>query len=320
MSDALSTYPGFARPIPSPTNAWLEAWYGASVTAIRLGSGAAVPVPFLFWNAHCLILNGIADADAVEGLLLRRYGMRARLVNPDNLLEPKPESGKAFVQLWAPDYQGTALGPLKAVFASVAVEPRRGCPADHRDLSHSWWWWYYGGSVVNQEFKETVWEMPARLGALEIAYQSDVKGVRLLENGTVALRLRCELKSASRWLILHGEGGEDTGRESGYEERLRRYTEKLAGRKGLPARFVTVSRRCHDDGENEVDLVGAKLVGDRADGLMSFRGRGNDFYLGRDTTVREKLEAVGFEPVAWDFLADYSGAVKIYDGRGSARV
>jgi len=320
MSEALSTYPGFARPIPSPTNTWLTPWYGSTVVPITLGSGATVPVPMLFWNTQSLVLHGVADADAVDGLLLREYGLRAQLVNPDNLLEPKPDGGKAWVQIWAPDYQATTVGPIKAVFASVAVESRRGCPADHQGLGHGWWWWYYGNSVVNHEFKQNVWGMPSRLGVLETAYQTDVKGARLVENGSIALRLRCDLKNHTRWLILNGEGGDDAGREPGYEERLRRYCEKLAAGKGKPARLVVVSRRRHDDGENDVDLVGAKLLGDRPDGALSFRGKGSDFYTGKDTAVRYKLEAVGFEPVAWDYYTDYSGVVKIYDDQGSARL
>jgi hypothetical protein len=319
MSEALSTYPGFARSVPSPTSAWLDPRYGSSVVPIKLGSGAVVPVPMLFWNACALVLHGVADPDAVDGLLLGRYGLRARLVNPDNLLEPKSAGGKAWVQIWGPDYQGTTMGPIKAVFASVAVEPRRRCPVEHQGLIHSWWWWYYGNSVVNHEFKRDVWGVPSQLGVLETAYHTDAKGVRLLEDGQVALRLGCDLAGLRRWLIVNGEGAETPGTgEAGHEQRLRRYCEKLAGSRGKPASFVTVARRCHDDGENEVDLVGAKLIGDRPDGTIPFRGKGNDFYAARDTTVRYKLEAVGFEPVAWDFYTDYSGVVKIYDERGRA--
>ena len=56
----------------------------------------------------------------------------------------------------------TTVGPIKAVFASILVEPRATCPTRHRDpkLPHFWWWWYYGNSVVNSEFKRDVWGSP----------------------------------------------------------------------------------------------------------------------------------------------------------------
>lgn len=320
MGEALSTYPGFAGPIPTDSSAWVDARHRSSVQAVTLRSGAVVPVPMLFWEAQALVLHGVADAGAVDWIL-RDYRLRSQQVNPANLFEPKSGSGKTWVQVWAPHYEGTTVGPIKAVLAWVAVEPPRGSDPDRAQLPHVWWWWYYGDSVINDEFKRDVWGVPAQLAVIETAYLSETKTVRLVENGRIALRLRCRLTGRGRrWAIVNGEAADSEGfAESGFEARLRKYSEKLSRGEGKPARSVSVAHRTHDDGTNEVELVGARLLGSRADGMIPFSADTDECYLGRDTAVRAHLEEVGFEKLAWDFYSHYSGVVKIYDAWGSGR-
>jgi hypothetical protein len=161
MTKALSTYPGFSYPLPAnPTSANDTEWLGKYVDAARsvsLPSGTAVSLPLLFWEARALVLHGTADAEAVDGLVLADRELRAFRVAP----------GKAGIYIWAPDYGGVSVGPIKSVFAALAVRSRPACPAGHEALPHMCWWWYYGNSVVNQEFKREAWGVENQLAVVE---------------------------------------------------------------------------------------------------------------------------------------------------------
>jgi hypothetical protein len=345
MSEALSTSPGFAEPMPAEQSNWL-ARHRDTASVIKLRSGASVAVPMFYWEARALVLNGVADADAVGGLpSFRDRGLRVAHVDPETL-NPSPGSGRAVVAIWAPDYGGTTVGPIKAVFASVAVEKRATCPESHQGLGHVWWWWYYGNSPVNQEFKRDVWGIiPNELAQIETTYDRALKGVRLLEHGRVALRLRLDTGDAQRVGSWHVLKIDPPGRAAG-GPRAEARTEadvlaRLAAQGGQPGRapggpragaapvpaseplsFVTVAHRGGDDGENEVELFGGKTWGVKADmegGKVPYDAARDVFYLGADTALKKRLEAVDFQPVAWDYFTGYNGVVKIYDDKGRAQ-
>jgi hypothetical protein len=199
MSTAQSTYPAFASPAPSGSARWFKERFAESSTRtkpVTLKSGAVVPIPLLFWDSRALCIEGHADADAVD-LLLRDQGLRAA--------RPR-ESDRAVVLIWASDYGGTTLGPHKAVYALVRIEPPRECrkeeeeqlarrPSWHRALdeyrqypmtsdedadgrvTHWVFWWYYGTSAVNQEFVRDVWGIPNELATVETSYIGDTRGL-----------------------------------------------------------------------------------------------------------------------------------------------
>ena len=348
MSD-LSTHSGLlSPPLPSMAADWIDATRGDAVP-VTLKSGAIVSVPLVMWDTQALVLYGTADADAVDRVL-RHHGLRAVRVEAAHLLREAPRSSRVAVQLWAPDYGGTSVGPIKAVFASIPVKPRQTCSIEHRSLVHVWWWWYYGNSVVNQEFKRDVWGVPNDLSIVETSYRNDAKSVRLLEKGGIALRLHLAPRRADLILIDDRAAGGNPARvknQAEADKELQARSEALrtfAAHKAMaeadddhkvarqfakdhpePAfRFVFVARREHDDGENDVSFIGSKLAGDRPDGLITFRGEkegGQDeCYRGAGTEVDKRLTEVDFQPVAWDFLTTYNGIVKMYDDKARAKV
>src|SRR5215467_10622255 len=126
MSTAQSTYPAFASPAPSGDAGWFRERFAESSTRtkpVTLKSGAVVPIPLLFWDARALCIEGHADADAID-LLLRDQGLRAARTGG---------SEGAVVQIWGPDYGGTTLGPHKAVYALVRIEPPRQCRKEEEE-------------------------------------------------------------------------------------------------------------------------------------------------------------------------------------------
>jgi hypothetical protein len=344
MSEALSTFPGLASPIPTDATRWLTYKYRDARGRAPLTSRAVVPIPMFFWDARALVLHGTADADSVDGLL------------PAGLSAQRNPKGRVAIDIWAPDYGGTTVGPIKAVFASIAVEPRRSCSRRHRALGHAWWWWYYGNSVVNHAFKREVWGVPnVELGVIETSYEGAVKTVRLLENGHVALRLKLAPRDHLAWHIVQADADPSrpdwVASESGVVAKLTelsnmfvtleqrkdaerqsagseppRFPEHSADEGPGPFRFVTVARRAQDDGENDVEMLGAKMKGEQEPfWTMGFKrdikggqAEGADeFYLREGSTVQKLLTSVGFAEDSWDFYTSYNGVVAMYDEKGS---
>ena len=298
MSTAHSTYPAFATPTPSGSTVWFKQRFTeSSITTkpVTLKSGAVVPIPLLFWDARALCIEGHADADAID-LLLRDQGLRAA--------RPAGSEG-AVVQIWAPDYGGTTLGPHKAVYALVRIEPPRQCRKEEEEqlarrqswskkvsvddgggrVDHWAFWWYYGTSPVNQEFVRDVWGIPNNeLATIDTSYVPEYppeRRLRLLEDGGVALRLK----------IAKGDPG--------------------AQRMPL---FRTVARRAHDTGENWVD---ANVWGPVEEGKI---GRDDgQFQLRKDSRIEKQLTRVSFEPARWRFFGGYEGIVEIWDEKGSGK-
>jgi hypothetical protein len=280
MSDAVNTAPGFARPFRSEHNVWLDQYQDAMTPIVLPASGVTISVPLLFWEVQALCLDGTADAGAVD-VVLQKHGLQALEVNPANPDEPQPQSGRAHVQIWAPDYGGTTVGPIKALYGAIYVAPRRHCRHEHPDAaSHLFWWWYYSNSSTNHEFKRDVWGIPNQLAAIETAYLTHTKEVRLLEDGRPALRLRLDTAAAQR---IDG-------------------VETLA--------FQTVAQRAHDDGENPVELQDYGPI---------YVSPDYDFYLGKNTEVERQLDDVDFTPLTARFHGGYNGVVKMYDAKGSPR-
>ena len=317
MTKALSTFPGASYPLPAnPTSANDTEWLAKYIDAappISLSSGTVVPLPLLFWEARALVLHGVADAEAVDGLVLADRGLRALHVTP----------GKAWIDIWVPDYGGVGVGPIKSVFAAIVVRPRPTCPASHAALPHTCWWWYYGNSVVNQEFKRETWGVENQLAVVETAYRGDTKSVRLLENGRMALRLKLGARDHWKWMIMKKDP-EDVAydaidkRLAEISRAITKGTKRAAGAPEAPFTFVSVANRKTDDGENEVELIGAKILGSRSDTAIPYDEDRDEFSCGVGTTVEKSLKDIGFKPIAWDFYTTYNGVVKIYDGKGRA--
>jgi Flavin containing amine oxidoreductase len=342
MSEALSTFPGLATPIPveEDRNRWFVHKYRDYRARVTLKPGAVVPIPMFFWDARALVLHGTADPDAVDAFL------------PSGLHAARDKEGKAAVDIWAPDYGGTTVGPIKVMFASIQVAPRITCPKSHKSLSHAWWWWYYGNSPINQQFKREVWGIGgSQLGVVETSYAERVKTARLLEDGQTAVRLKFAARSSLKWHIVSNANFDEIGAESDIGKRLAELSEQLvkqqeadelskeryapdkgAGTGGAtaptggpskpagpaPLCFVSVAGRSTDDSENEVELVGAKLKGS-AEPFMSikFEDGKDEFHLKEGSVVEKRLSSVGFKEMSWDFYASYNGVVQIYDEKGS---
>jgi hypothetical protein len=226
------------------------------------------------------------------------------------------------VQIWAPDYGGTTLGPHKAVYALVRIDPPRQCRKEEeeslamrpgwRDAVRAWrastkvsaddggsrvdhwaFWWYYGTSPVNQEFIRDVWGIPNELATIETSYLSDMPGLRLLEDGGVALRIRIARATHP--------GPSATA------------AERMPGRAPMPQLFRTMARRAHDTGENWVEM---NVRGSVEEGLIA-RDDGK-FQLRKESRIEKQLRSVSFEPARWWFFG-YEGIVEIWDEKGSGK-
>ena len=296
MSTAHSTYPAFATPTPSRSTDWFKQRFAessATTKPVTLKSGAVVPIPLLFWDARALCIEGHADADAID-LLLRDQGLRAA--------RPAGSEG-AVVQIWAPDYGGTTLGPHKAMYALVRIEPPRQCRKEEEeqlDRRTSWkkvnadagggrvdhwaFLWYYATSPVNQEFVRDVWGIPnSELAIIDTSYPEYLleRRLRLLEDGGVALRLKtAKGEPASQRMPL----------------------------------FRTVARRAHDTGENWVEV---NIWGHVEEG--SIARHDGQFQLRKDSRIEKQLTRVSFEPTGWRFFWGYEGIVEIWDEKGSGK-
>jgi len=327
MSDALSTFPGYGSPIPGKNEKgesedkykWFLEMYRDYRGRATLKSGAVVPIPMFFWDARGLLLHGTADADVVDGQLL-----------PSGLRAQRSTEDKAQVQIWAPDYGSTTVGPIKAVFTSIRVSARRTCPPSHKDLEHWWFWWYYGNSVVNQQFKREVWGiLNNELGVIEHLFDAPTKTVRLLEKGQVALRLKFGRREGQRWQTVSSQAPTPVADHTQLDKALIALSDTIAQGKTAPAKpsaspaapvpgpaaFVTVSNRTNDDAENIVTLLGSRLYS--TPDSIPFDKAHDEFYRNTATAPGRQLDMIGFEPKSWDFYSSYNGCVELYDAKGS---
>lgn len=289
MKEDLSTHPGFNDPIV-PVEAGADVLTANPVTgSIRLTpdwypGGITVPVPLRLWNARCLILNGLADADLLDaGKDLRDKKRRVQRVD-ENLL-PSERGKGAWVQLYGSDYTGTTLGPFKAVFMLVWVQGEGPKPF------FMWRGPYFGTSLVNKEFKEKVWGVvPNHLGAVETAYAGKRKAVRLLEGGRVALKMMWNSARISDLVQIPSH-----------------------------LEFETVAPGRGDDGVNDVVMDAIVLKSESSTGttIPFDRDGGDEFTVDRSSRLGQDLDQIKFEPVAWQCMLNYGGVVKIYDEHGS---
>src|SRR5262249_29513891 len=156
----------------------------------------------------------------------------------------------------------------------------------------------------------------------------------LLENGRVALRLKLGADKWN-WMIMKKDPERDVAYNT-IDERLSQISHAIAnpdaepkprGRRGAkaaagaleaPFTFISVANRKTEDGENEVELLGAKIQGTGALYTIPYDEHRDEFSCGVGTTVEKSLKDIGFKPIAWDFYTIYNGVVKIYDGKGGA--
>jgi hypothetical protein len=287
MTPPPSTYPTFAN-APDTARDWSWLTERQRVRKpVTLKSGAVVSVPVLFWETQAVCVHGLADTESVD-LLLRDRGLHARHVDPDDPTHEKSGSGVARVRIWAPNYGGTTVGPIRTTYALIQVQPRPECRRHEKGpLPDHWaWWWYYGDSVVNAEFKSDVWGVPNELAAIDLSYLSPTKIVRVLENGATALRIRCAVTSATT------PGQPAPGRAD--------------------SEFKLIAQRPHDDGENWARV---RLGGNVATGDIG-AGDETTFYVRRDSTIDRHLRGVGFRAKKWTFFEEYHGIIELWDEKG----
>jgi hypothetical protein len=288
MEENLSTFPGFNEPIVpvkagadvlernkviTPPITLYPSWYP---------KGVAVPLPLRLWNGRCLILNGLANADVLDGDFKANDRKVKRV---DSSLQPDAKGSHAWVQLYGSDYRGTTLGPFKAVFTLTLVEGVK------PEVAYFMWARYFGTSAINKEFKEKVWGIvPNHLAVVETDYEGRQMAMCLLEEGRPAVRMM--------W---------DSARVSGLEQ---------ATRGGVT--FKTVAPGRADSGENDIEL-GARVYTHTQTGKdqFPFNEEYDEFYLDASTELGRDLERMQFKPASWQCMLDYGGVVKIYDEHGS---
>jgi hypothetical protein len=243
------------------------------------------------WNTRSLVLNGLANRRALDAALTAWRGRPVESVPVGRDLNFDPKSSQSVVAIWAPDYEGCSIGPIKVVCAAAWIKP---WDPDQPESYRFMWWHYYGNSPTNSEFKATVWGIKNELAAVETSYQGSWKCARYLQNGRPALTMA--------W---------DASRAGDYEEGpVEGYT---------PARFLSVSQRPHDDGENEVWLRIRRLTNVQGK-TFPFDAHRDVFEVDPKAPFGKALGDVSFLPIAWEYLTSYSGIVWITrpDGRGSA--
>ena len=294
MGVVFDTAPGFAGPSVPPVidvpyvNQNQRSRAGAQV---KVPSGVTLPLPVRIWNTRALVLSGLADSKALDAALTKWRGQPVATVRVDRNLNPDPQSSQSFVAIWAPDYEGCSIGPVKVVFAASWIKPF----TDGKLESYRFMWWhYYGNSPTNSEFKANVWGLKNELAAVETSYAGDWKSARYLQNGQPALTMA--------W---------DVSRVQDFEE----------GPLGSPEahRFISVSQRKFGDGENEVWLRIRRLRNAQGK-LFPFDPQHDIFRIDPNTTLGRALGEVSFLPLTWEYLTNYSGIVWITqaDGRGAA--
>jgi hypothetical protein len=284
----LSTYPGLNEPI-IPVEAGQQDVLNKEHNRVHWKvtlkpdwspTDITVPLPLRLWNARCLILNGLADADVLDAELNDR-----RVLRVDQDFKPDPRSSRAWVQLYGSDYTGTTLGPFKAVFALIQVRGAR------PDGLYFRWWRYYGTSLLNKEFKEKVWGIkPNRLAVVETDYAGKRKAVRLVDGGRVALKMT--------W-------------NSGRFPHLKEDPQSVS--------FKTVAPDRYDGGENDIELGAIFLKRWDSERPFRFDRHDDEFWIDERSELGHDLTRIGFEPEMWQCMLNYGGVVKIYDehGRGT---
>ena len=281
----LSTYPGFNEPLV-PVEAGAAVLAANPVTgSIRLTPdwyppGITVPVPLRLWNARCLILNGLANADVLDNDF-KEKGRQVQRVNEK--LEPDEQSETALVQLYGSDYTATTLGPFKAVFTLASVKGEGPGPYC------MWRGPYFGTSLVNKQFKEKVWGVPNHLAAVETAYAGKRKAVRLLEGDRVALKMMWN-------------------------------SARIPDLVQVPSHLVfkTIAPGRSDDGVNDVEMDAIVLKSESSDNTtFPFdQSNGDEYTADKSSLLGRDLERIGFRPVSWQCMMNYGGVVKIYDENG----
>lgn len=293
MGVVFDTAPGFSGPSVPPVIDVPYARQGQRGGAeVKLPSGVTLPLPVRIWNTRALVLSGLADSKALDAALTKWRGRRVVTVRVNRNLDPDPQSSQSVVAIWAVDYEGCSIGPIKVVCAASWIE--RFIPGKWESYRFMWWH-YYGNSPTNHEFKANVWGLKNELAAVETSYAGNWKSARYLQNGEPALTMA--------W---------DLSRVQDYDE----------GPLGSPEahKFISVSQRKFDDGENEVWLRIRRLLNAQGGKLFPFDPCHDIFRIDPNCTLGRALGEVSFLPLTWEYLTNYSGIVWITqpDGRGAA--
>lgn len=241
-----------------------------------LSTGDEVVVPFRFWRTQALRLAG-----------------RANLSRITEILKPHGESpvadanGDAQIHIFAPNYAGTSLGPIPAVFASIVVHDSHFCGTQYRAdggcLDGEFFWVYRTSNALNNRFKREIWGIHSEMAGVAFDYIGSAKGVALLESGQNALRL----------VWQNGSGWQDQVELPG-EQRFTSVTP-------LPLRTHYLTR-----------YRGSALrAGPARQEEALFVAGVDECWWNPATSFGRQLQDVEFEPVSWTFFTDYAGVVEI---------
>lgn len=240
---------------------------------VTLSSGDRVVVPFRFWRTQALLLTGSIDLDYASALLARH----------DERPIPNVQR-RATVHIYAPNYAGTSVGPIPAVFASIVVANNQFCGHGYREdggcLDGEFFWQYRTSSHINHLFKREVWGIQSELAAINFDYLSPVKAVQLQEDGRISLTALWG--GASRYRNYRPTPGE--------------------------LRFVSVTpypKRTH----YLTRFRGQQL--DTGPSEAPFDPTTDHLYLGEDTSFGSALVAANFRPESWIYYGDYGGVVDL---------
>jgi hypothetical protein len=257
-----------------------------AVSQVKLRSGVTLPLPIVIWNTRALVLDGLANTQALDAALSRWVGRHVETVPINGSLQPEGGSSQSLVSIWAPDYVGCTIGPIKVVCLACWTKPL--------GLFRFTWWHYYGNSPTNHEFKASVWGLKNELAAVELSYDGPWKSARVLQDGRAALTMA--------WDTSRLQDAEE-GPANGFE----------------PSRFLSISQRKHDSGENEVWLRLRRLRNAQGH-VFPFDAHRDVLRIDPKTTIGRALGEVSFVPVGWEYMPSYSGFVWITqpNGRGSA--
>jgi hypothetical protein len=298
MEVTFDTAPAFGQPsVPPVIDVPPFNHRRPGVSQVTLKSGVTLPLPVRNWNTRALVLCGLADSKALDAALTKFRKRPTTTVRVNRDILPEKDSSQSFVAIWAPDYEGCSIGPIKVVFAASWIMPFN--PKDLTTYRFTWWL-YFGNSPTNSEFKGKVWGLENNLAAVETSYVGNWKSARYLEDGKPALTMALDVS------------------------RLRDYDETPVG-DFERHKFISVSQRKHtkDNGENEVWLRVRRLRNTQPvvdPTRFPFDPHRDIYRCDPNSTLGRALGEVGFLPVSWEFLTNYSGVVWLTqpDGRGTA--